>query len=487
MRLTKEDRAVVEKLQQLAREHRIDIAGGKMRRTSSRFCLGVEHGDYNGTELFGVGTDRFIWMAYKPKGTNKVQLFTGNLPNDGAIEYAIGNVPKPKSPEITETWGRFPYRIDYILQREGFTLKQGIDRVLFGNIPGSGMSRSASLCINLIPSLLDGNGIDVKQKVPIVDLAQAVENDHIGSPCGKLDQTMVLLGEQMLGGGDKGASGAPVKADSIETSKKAVAVGCVRSRPDPVGIGASALSPKEARPSAVRLGFMEFAPEYLKSPSDPSSMARREAHHCANEKRWKSSPDESAAPTTPAITAVKQVDANTGHRRITAERLIKEKEAEGKYDVLFSYNSKDEGEVEEIGRKLKAIGIRPWLDKWDIVPGETVMEAIEEAIRTIKCAVLFFGPADVGRWHIMEIRAYVESKAGREARFIPAILPGVETIPELPVFVSQSLWVDMRDWKEPRSDAFGRLVCGILRRRPGDSPRVWNARHVLECQSAGGC
>ena len=44
-----------------AKQHGLDIAGGTIRRTSSRFCLGVEHGDYNGTELFGVGTDRFIW------------------------------------------------------------------------------------------------------------------------------------------------------------------------------------------------------------------------------------------------------------------------------------------------------------------------------------------------------------------------------------------------------------------------------------------
>jgi len=199
MELTREDRAAVEKLQQLARENGMDIAGGKMRRTSSRFCLGVEHGDYNGTELFGVGTDRFIWLAYKPNGTNKVRLFSGNFPNDGVIEYAIGNVPKPKSREIAETWGRFPYGIDHILRREGFKLKQGIDAVLFGNIPGGGMSRSASLCVNLILSLFDANGIEVKQKVQIVDLAQAVENDYIGSPCGKLDQTMVLFAKEGMG------------------------------------------------------------------------------------------------------------------------------------------------------------------------------------------------------------------------------------------------------------------------------------------------
>lgn len=199
MELAKEDQAAVEKLGQLAKENKIDIAGGKMRRTSSRFCLGVEHGDYNGTELFGVGTDRFIWMAYKPNGTNKVRLFSGNFPKDGVIEYTIGNVPAPQSAEIADTWGRFPYGIDYILKREGFKLDQGIDAVLFGNIPGGGMSRSASLCINLILSLFDANGIEVENQMQIVDLAQAVENDYIGSPCGKLDQTMVLFAKEGMG------------------------------------------------------------------------------------------------------------------------------------------------------------------------------------------------------------------------------------------------------------------------------------------------
>ena len=225
MELTKEDQGALDKLGQLARENDITIAGGKVRRTSSRFCLGVEHGDYNGTELFGVGTDRFIWLAYRPNGTNKVRLFSGNFPHDGRIEYTIGNVPAPRSPGVAQTWARFPYGIDYILQREGCRLRQGLDGVLFGNIPGGGMSRSASLCINLILSLFDVNDIEIEDgevgrvkrdmspardprheprfplhgKMQIVDLAQAVENDYIGSPCGKLDQTMVLFAKEGMG------------------------------------------------------------------------------------------------------------------------------------------------------------------------------------------------------------------------------------------------------------------------------------------------
>jgi len=195
-----EDNVAIDKLHQFAKQAGIDIAGSKIRRTSSRFCLGVEHGDYNGTELFGVGTDRFIWLAYKPNGTDKVKLFSGNFPDDGVIKFKIGNVPKPKSSDIANTWGRFPYGVDFILGRQGYKIKQGIDGVLYGNIPGGGMSRSASLSLNLILSIFDANDIEMEDnKTEIVDLAQAVENDYIGSPCGKLDQTMILFSREGMG------------------------------------------------------------------------------------------------------------------------------------------------------------------------------------------------------------------------------------------------------------------------------------------------
>jgi galactokinase len=198
MKLPKEEQTTLDKILKFARDNGIDVKGGKVRRTSSRFCLGVEHGDYNGTELFGVGTDRFIWMAYKPSGTNGVKLFSGNFPDDGVIEFKLGEVPKPKSTDVAETWGRFPYGVEYILKREGYKLSQGINGVIYGNIPGGGMSRSASLTLNLILSLMDANGVE-EDAMKIVDMAQAVENDYIGSPCGKLDQIMILFAREGMG------------------------------------------------------------------------------------------------------------------------------------------------------------------------------------------------------------------------------------------------------------------------------------------------
>jgi galactokinase len=193
------DAQAIAKLRQLASEAGLDVAGGTVRRSSSRFCLGVEHGDYNGTELFGVGTDRFIWLAFKPNNSGRVRLLSGNFPDDGFISFAPGEVPQPMSPEIADTWGRFPFGVDHVLRSKGITLRRGVDIVLSGNIPGGGMSRSASLTLNLILSLLEANRLEIDDPLRIVDLAQAVENDYIGSPCGQLDQIMILFAKEGMG------------------------------------------------------------------------------------------------------------------------------------------------------------------------------------------------------------------------------------------------------------------------------------------------
>ena len=195
--MTEQDKHAINKIADAAGKTGLNIDSGKIRRTSSRFCLGVEHGDYNGTELFGVGTDRFIWMAYKPNGTNKNKLFSVNFPEDGIIEFETGKTPDPLS--VPDSWSRFPLGVDYILHREGYNLTSGMDAILFGNIPGGGMSRSASLSLNLILTILEINHINVDNKHHIVDLAQMVENDYIGSPCGILDQTMILFAKKGMG------------------------------------------------------------------------------------------------------------------------------------------------------------------------------------------------------------------------------------------------------------------------------------------------
>jgi hypothetical protein len=267
---------------------------------------------------------------------------------------------------------------------------------------------------------------------------------------------------------------------------------------------------ESATPASVRQGFLEFVGKHLEAKSNLGSVTKRHAYHCAHcqnpfedrvvkarlDARKKNlicpiceekTPlvDLLAAPTREAevVAAKIGMDAKAGRQRMTAAFVIKAKEAQGKFDVFLSHNTRDKAAVEKIAKQLLRVGLRPWLDKWDLSPGDTVSDALEQAIKTIPCAALCFGPADTGKWHIMEIRAYVEKWSSGDARMIPVILPGVKETPELPLFVRQTLWVDLRDWESGESDGFYRLVCGILGKSPGDSPlKKFGVRDVAEWQ-----
>jgi small GTP-binding protein len=262
----------------------------------------------------------------------------------------------------------------------------------------------------------------------------------------------------------------------------------------------------------VRQGFLEFVGKQLEANSTPGSVTRRLAYHCANSKCGNAFEDRVvkarlearkrnlvcpiceektplvdllASPSAAAERIAAQIitDAESGRQRMTAAFVIKAKEAEGKFDVFLSHNSKDKAAVEKIARQLLKVGLRPWLDKWNLAGGDTATDALEQAIRSIPCAALCFGPADIGKWHIIEIRSYIAEWAKKKARMIPVILPGADKTPELPLFVEQTVWVDMRDWEQGESDAFYQLACAITGRPPGDSPmKRFGVRHVVEWQ-----
>ena len=77
-------------------------------------------------------------------------------------------------------------------------------------------------------------------------------------------------------------------------------------------------------------------------------------------------------PTAESTTVADTIESNAvaGRKRITAAWVIEGKKAQGKHDVFLSHNSEDKAEVEKIANQLLKVGIRPWLDKWDLIPGE---------------------------------------------------------------------------------------------------------------------
>jgi hypothetical protein len=144
--------------------------------------------------------------------------------------------------------------------------------------------------------------------------------------------------------------------------------------------------------------------------------------------------------------------------------------------VFLSHNSADKPAVEEVAHRLRERGIEPWLDAWQLVPGEKWQPALERALAQARCSVIFFGPSGVGPWQEEEMRVAIEQRV-RDAsyRVIPVLLPGALRGKRslVPAFMANVTWVEFHESLD-EEPAFSRLVAGIEGKapRPGAGPTV---------------
>lgn len=137
------------------------------------------------------------------------------------------------------------------------------------------------------------------------------------------------------------------------------------------------------------------------------------------------------------------------------------------FDVFLSHAHSDAGIVERLAEKLTDdAGLRVWLDKWILVPGEhwqqEMAKGLEEAAT---CAVCISQTTPKG-WFREEIERALNMQA-RESSFrvIPLILPkGDSSVVDS--FLELRTWVD---FKEGIEDAYAMhvLTCGIRGKPPG--------------------
>ena len=135
------------------------------------------------------------------------------------------------------------------------------------------------------------------------------------------------------------------------------------------------------------------------------------------------------------------------------------------YDVFLSHSSADKPTVEAIAVRLRdEAGLRPFLDKWDLVPGESWIPALERAIERSTTVAVFFGPQGRGAWHDQESQlALVLAAEEHGKRVIPVLLPGTRR-EDVGGFLRLRTWVELA-----QGDGFATLVAGITGRAPGQS------------------
>ena len=135
-----------------------------------------------------------------------------------------------------------------------------------------------------------------------------------------------------------------------------------------------------------------------------------------------------------------------------------------KFHVFLSHNSTDKTAVEKLAVRLRKEDIEPWLDKWNLIPGDPWESAIEDALKNCATCAVFVGSSGIGPWQNEEMRAAIDRRVSHKDGFrvIPVLLPGVqrEERSRLPPFLVATTWVEFRRTLD-KEDAFHRLVCGI--------------------------
>ncbi|MEL6777426.1 MAG: TIR domain-containing protein, partial [Cyanobacteria bacterium J06597_16] len=96
-------------------------------------------------------------------------------------------------------------------------------------------------------------------------------------------------------------------------------------------------------------------------------------------------------------------------------------EASFKYDVFLSHSSQDKDVVREIATRLKADGVKVWLDEWEIQPGDNIPHKIEEGLEHSRVLVLCMSAhANASDWARLESYTFrFKDPLNHSRRFIP--------------------------------------------------------------------
>ena len=140
-------------------------------------------------------------------------------------------------------------------------------------------------------------------------------------------------------------------------------------------------------------------------------------------------------------------------------------------DVFLSYSRADERLVEALAKRLfHDARIKPWLDKWNLIPGNPWQPTIEGALKECRVCAVIIGPEGPGPWQEQEMRAAINnrvSQSGGGFRVIPVLLPGTN-LDRVPPFLAAYESVQFQSSTE-ESEPFRRLIAGIRGKEPGPS------------------
>ena len=168
--------------------------GGEIREyfAPGRVNLIGEHTDYNGGHVFPCALTLGTYGIARKREDNKLRFYSVNFERLGVIESSLEELKPYKAAE----WTNYPKGVMWAFEERGYKLPNGLDILLYGNIPnGSGLSSSASLEVLTGVILKDMFGFDVSM-TDIALIGQFSENNFNGCNCGIMDQFASAMGKK---------------------------------------------------------------------------------------------------------------------------------------------------------------------------------------------------------------------------------------------------------------------------------------------------
>ena len=157
-------------------------------RASGRAELIGGHTDYNEGFVIAAAIDSSFYVAAAARNDNKICMYS-----EWAEEKYEFDISADSQADGKIKWANYGIGVAALLVGAGFNVA-GTDLYIGGNVPvGSGLSSSAAMEVALAQAMIYGQTIE---GIKLAKICQKAENVYAQSPCGIMDQMVVINGRK---------------------------------------------------------------------------------------------------------------------------------------------------------------------------------------------------------------------------------------------------------------------------------------------------
>lgn len=151
-----------------------------------------EHTDYNGGHVFPCALTIGTYGVARKREDRVLRFYSMNFEDRGIIESSLDDLVPAK--EVG--WTNYPKGVIWAFQEKGMEINEGMDLLLYGNIPnGSGLSSSAS--VEVLTGFILKDLFDLTPtNQDLALIGQYSENHYNKVNCGIMDQFAIAMGKE---------------------------------------------------------------------------------------------------------------------------------------------------------------------------------------------------------------------------------------------------------------------------------------------------